>query len=790
MGLRTVSVVCAMALLPLCEARPAAADVASIGSQHADRAMTRRSDRDGCKPLRGARRARREAVPLGLRFALDLQPALDTPASTWKRTITDPAHSTLHVQNTGAAPAQIEWVSLNGRQVLGSMSHIQQEIDAIPPEADGSSATQVFRFVADNRQHGFPLTTSFEWYLTPTLFFNSVGVALCGEAAEEVNMLATDRGLLAREWKLNGHLVAEIQSAGRWQMYDADYGVYFLNREGQIASLAELEIDPSLITDPELRLPITQPWNPYQPAYANLFSTTNDNSIRRIVPRVTLPPRPLDVTLPRGASLRFPGHFAVRPPDYLGQPAFDYADLLLRLPAGDSGVIGNPFLLHTIRGNGVVSLEGQTFSIGSAALQDAIDARIGPMEEMELLEATSAVEVIYLVNPKRWSLGTSNTLVLRKSVGASLAVTVKPTGNPAGDSDNDFVPDDGDGSGIVGDAPCPHGETSSCDDSCVAHANGSQLDGDADGIGNACDGDFDQDELVTNTDLLVLEACRAGGAPPAEDPDCAESDLNEDGVVGSPDRVVFDRLQGIPPTSGGCGLGPELALALPLLARLRRRGSAARAGALAECLHERSSEQCTDQRRRRPGVRDLLRSGRGCTRSCRRHARSADLELDTRPRGSGSLGAAGAEHRCGGGAGRVGLAQRPHHLPHAVGDPGRDRRDSARGGRQRGDPGLPVRDEQSPARLPDDHPLRLAVDADAVLQLRRFRAVRRSVGGSEHAGDGPRSPGPRMDAQWPPGCGDRERRPVADVRRRLRCVLPEPRGTDRQPRRARSPTRA
>jgi hypothetical protein len=216
-------------------------------------------------------------VPLGLRFALELQPALDSPTSTWTRAIADPAHSTLHVHNTGAVPVQIEWVSLNGRLVLGSLADIQQEIDAIPPEADGSSATRVFRFVTGNRQHGFPLTTDFEWFLTPTLFFNSVGVALCGEAAEEVNMLATDRALPAREWRLNGHIVAEIQVEGRWQMYDADYGVYFLTREGQIASLAELELDPSLITDPELRLETPGPWSPYQVAYANLFSTTNDN---------------------------------------------------------------------------------------------------------------------------------------------------------------------------------------------------------------------------------------------------------------------------------------------------------------------------------------------------------------------------------------------------------------------------------------------------------------------------------------------------------------------------------
>mgnify|MGYP001820209506 FL=1 len=71
-------------------------------------------------------------------------------------------------------------------------------------------------------------------------------------------------------------------------------------------------------------------------------------------------------------------------------------------------------------------------------------------------------------------------------------------------------------------------------DNCPAVANGDQWDSDADGLGNGCDADFDNDGVVSEADAAALKDAMSA--------DYAEVfDLDADGVVGTSDWGVFIR---------------------------------------------------------------------------------------------------------------------------------------------------------------------------------------------------------------------------------------------------------
>ncbi len=115
---------------------------------------------------------------------------------------------------------------------------------------------------------------------------------------------------------------------------------------------------------------------------------------------------------------------------------------------------------------------------------------------------------------------------------------------------------DGDGDGIPDDV-----------DNCSAQWNPAQFDADMDLYGNACDADFDQNDMVGSSDLNKFRACwiavhgicwRKGAGPmicdpepggyAATDPLC---DLNDDGFISPHDFASFKRMFAKPPGPSG-----------------------------------------------------------------------------------------------------------------------------------------------------------------------------------------------------------------------------------------------
>lgn len=81
------------------------------------------------------------------------------------------------------------------------------------------------------------------------------------------------------------------------------------------------------------------------------------------------------------------------------------------------------------------------------------------------------------------------------------------------DTDGDMVLDDGDGSGVVGDAPCAPGIAIDCDDNCPFTPNPDQADDGgllsmlADGIGNVCQcGELDGNGVIDAGDVAAFRS--------------------------------------------------------------------------------------------------------------------------------------------------------------------------------------------------------------------------------------------------------------------------------------------
>lgn len=157
--------------------------------------------------------------------------------------------------------------------------HLVESGGFLSIEDEVERAKALWRFVAENRYHFWPVTESLEEE-DVVKYLAVYGYGFCDDTARILAQLARLAGLRGRIWDLHGHVVAELFAAGRWCMLDADHGVYFYkhNKPNEIYGVAELASNPSLFSVYEAcgRIP-TAVRGAYR--FVDMYTTVEDNRL-------------------------------------------------------------------------------------------------------------------------------------------------------------------------------------------------------------------------------------------------------------------------------------------------------------------------------------------------------------------------------------------------------------------------------------------------------------------------------------------------------------------------------
>ncbi len=174
-------------------------------------------------------------------------PSLDNGAA-FHATADGGFNQIMTLSNTVGTPETVT-ISIPG-YLFGSKQELLDYIELLPPEYPGEpNYRKAWRFMTTRSYAHIPFSGSAKLY-DPLLYLNSLGYGFCDDMASVLAVIWQWQGYESQVDWLNGHVVPEVRVDGSWMMFGPDFGVYYNDDEGQVASVAELSFNPSLITNP------------------------------------------------------------------------------------------------------------------------------------------------------------------------------------------------------------------------------------------------------------------------------------------------------------------------------------------------------------------------------------------------------------------------------------------------------------------------------------------------------------------------------------------------------------
>jgi hypothetical protein len=245
------------------------------------------------------------------------------------------------------------------------------EILAVPQTMRGEMLHQrAWRYLVARRRHKDPISGGL-FMNQADLYLRSLGSGYCDNVAGVLHWLWRGMGYEARVIGLTGHVVPEVKINGRWEMYDPDYGVFFYNRQGQVASVDDIANDPALLTNP-IKPTLPPGSEAYSQMIADFYSSQENNFVHYYYSVPIEEPLNNVFTIPHGGYLEVVSAANYTMPTAVDNTTVDLAPIRLWFPPGYTGTISLPMILANVRGDAKVTMMNNSFDVTSDGLEPAI----------------------------------------------------------------------------------------------------------------------------------------------------------------------------------------------------------------------------------------------------------------------------------------------------------------------------------------------------------------------------------------------------------------------------------
>jgi|GEM_PF-5219084 len=326
-------------------------------------------------------------------------------------------HDSVLLTNESTVTARFT-MRFNGNISVNTQDLVQQIRDfEVPGQPEMPDYEKAYYYMLENHAHDFPVTGK-TWLHDPTTYLNSLGAGLCDDSASALKLIWNAMGYESRVWLLSGHVVSEVHTGERWQMYDADLRLVYYNDAGQPAGVEELAENPHYIYSPKVRFDAADgSGTSHSKRTASFYWTMEDNNVC-VGCSPNTPARDLIFEIPAGGSLRVG---ELTPSRSIPAPASTFATTetsnlglaTVTIPAGSSGILDIPLALYDIAGT-----PGDTLKIGNRNVSLKTDAAFdffnndnqSRIQTISFENTREPIEVQYLLNKQLTQLLSQNEI--------------------------------------------------------------------------------------------------------------------------------------------------------------------------------------------------------------------------------------------------------------------------------------------------------------------------------------------------------------------------------------------